>query len=159
MKEYAIEIKWAIIFAVFGLAWMYMEKLLGWHDELIEKHVYYTMLFIVPAVALTVMAILDKRRNFYNGLMTYGQGFKTGFFLTVFITILSPLTQYITSVYITPGYFPNAINYAVSSGQLTQEAAEAYFNVKSYMINSTIGGLIMGTLTSALVAIFTRKSA
>jgi hypothetical protein len=35
--------------------------------------------------------------------------------------------------------------------------AEAQFNLKSYIIQSTVGALVMGIVTTAIVAIFTRK--
>ena len=42
MKNIKIEIKWAIIFAVMGLVWMFIEKLVGLHNEHIDKHAIYT---------------------------------------------------------------------------------------------------------------------
>ncbi len=155
MKNFALEIKWAIVFFLIGLAWMYMEKASGWHDVEIENHVFYTMFFAIPAIAVYVVALLDKRKNFYNGIMTYGQGFKSGILITLFVALLSPLSQFITSTYISPDYFNNVINYSVSSGAMTQEAAEAQFNLNTYLINAVVGALIMGLLTSAIVAIFT----
>ena len=104
-----------------------------------------------------VFALLDKRKNFYHGSMTYKQGFITGLIISVFIAILSPLTQYITSTVITPEYFPNAIDYAVREGQMTQEVAENYFNMRSYIVQGLIWSLGMGLVTSAIVALFVRK--
>jgi subtilase family serine protease len=40
---------------------------------------------------------------------------------------------------------------------MTEEAARKQFNLKNYIIQATIGALIMGVVTSAIVAIFTRK--
>ena len=159
MKNVSIEIKWAIIFAVVGLLWMFLEKLAGLHDEHIDKHATYSSLFSIPAIAVYVFALLDKRKNFYHGVMTYKQGFITGLIISVFVAVLSPLTQYITSTIITPEFFSNATNYAVSEGKMTQEAAENYFNMQCYIVQGLIWSLGMGVLTSAIVAIFTRKKA
>ena len=158
MNNIRTELKWAFIFTGFGLLWMVMEKALGWHDALIDKHATYTMLFTIPAIILVVFALREKRNKDYGGTMTYMQGFKAGLIMTLIIVILSPLSQWITSTYVTPDYFNNAIEYAVESGKSTREQAESYFNFKSYVIQSAIGGLVMGTVTSALVAIFMRKS-
>lgn len=157
MKKLKIEIKWAIIFAIVGLLWMLGEKLAGLHGEHIDKHATYSFLFSIPAVAVYVFALLDKRRNFYHGSMTYKQGFITGLVISVLVAILSPLTQYITSMVITPEYFPNAIDYAVREGMMTQEAAENYFNMRSYIVQGLVWSLGMGLVTSAIVAIFVRK--
>jgi len=157
MKNLKIEIKWAIIFAVMQLLWMLLERLTGLHSVHIDKHAIITNFIVIPAIAIYVFALLDKRKNFYQGIMTYKQGFVSGLIITLFVTVFSILTQYITSTIISPDYFPNVIKYAVSEGQMTQEAAENMFNLKSYIIQAPIGAFIMGLLTAAIVAIFTRK--
>ena len=159
MKDRKIEIKWGILFVLMGLIWMVFEKAMGWHDVHIDKQATYTN-FIAPiAIAIYVFALLDKKRNFYGGKMTYKHGFISGLVVTLVVVILSPLSQYITSTYITPEYFQNVIAYSVSSGQMEQQAAEEYFNLKSYIFQSVVGAAIMGILTSALVAIFVRSKA
>jgi hypothetical protein len=157
MKDLKIEIKWGVLFILVGLIWMVFEKTMGWHDVHIDKHATYSN-FIAPiAIAIYVFALLDKKRNFYGGKMSYKQGFISGLIITLVVVILSPLSQYITSTYITPDYFQNVIAYAVSSGQMEQQAAEEYFNLKSYMIQSVIGAGVMGLITSAVVAFFVRS--
>lgn len=37
------------------------------------------------------------------------------------------------------------------------EDAQAYFNLESYMVQSTVGALMMGIVTSAIVAVFVRS--
>lgn len=157
MKNIKIEIKWAIIFALMTLLWMVLERSVGLHDTHIDKHAVYTNFIAIPAISVYVFALLDKRKNFYHGKMTYLQGFICGLIITLFVTVLSPLTQYITSTIITPDYFENAIAYGVSTGKTTPEAAEDYFNLENYIIQGLIGAPFMGLITTALVAIFTRK--
>ncbi len=133
---------------------MVLEKSLGWHDEFIADHAVYTNFFAIIAIAVYVLAFSDKKKNFYNGTMSYKEGFMSGVVITLIVTVFSPLTQYITSEFITPDYFTNVINYSVESGEATREEAEAYFNLKSYIIQATVGALILGLVTSAIVAIF-----
>lgn len=155
MKTRTIEIKWAIIFSVVGLLWMLMEKLTGLHSTHIDKHMYLTNLFAIPAIIMMVLALKDKKRNFYKGQMSYKQGFVSGLIISVFIALLSPLTQWITSTIITPEYFPNVIAYSVETGYHKSVAeAEAYFNLKNYIIQSSIGALIMGIITTAVIMVF-----
>ena len=158
MNKFKIEIKWSIIFIMMMLLWMVMEKVTGLHDVHIDKHPIYTNFVAIPAIIVYVLALLDKRKNYYDGKMTYKQGLISGIIISLIVTLFSPLTQYITSAIITPDYFTNVINYSVSQGKMTQEAAEAYFNLKSYMIQVIIATPIMGVVTTAIVAIFTRKS-
>jgi len=156
MKKYSLEIKWAIIFVLMQLAWMLMEKLTGLHDKHLDKHATYTMLVAIPSILIYVLALRDKRNNYYNGVMNYKQGFITGLIITVIVAILSPLTQYITSTFITPNYFNNVINYSVDNGHMTRDAAEKMFNLESYILQGFVGALIMGIITSAIVAVFMR---
>ncbi len=159
MKKYAVEIKWALIFVAMSLAWMVMERALGWHDQHIDKHATYTNFIAIPAILIYVFALLEKRKKDYGGVMTWKQGFISGLIISLIVMVLSPLTQVITSTIITPDYFSNAIEHAVSTGKLEQAAAEKFFNLGSYIVQGLIGALIMGAITSAIVAIFTRKSA
>ena len=156
MKNIKIEIKWALIFVAMSLAWMLIEKLAGLHDAHIDKHPIYTNFIAIPAIAVYVLALNDKRKNFYGGSMSYQQGFISGLIITLIVTLLSPLTQYITSNIITPGFFANAIEYAVANGKTSREAAEAYFSLKNYIVQGLIGAPVMGVVTTAIVAIFTR---
>jgi hypothetical protein len=157
MKNFTIEIKWAFLFFVSTLVWMYLEKTVGLHDEHIEKHAIYTNLFAIVAIGIYYLALRDKKRNFFKNQMDWKQGFITGLILTIFITILSPLAQYITSTLITPDYFKNVIAHAVEHKLMTQENAEAYFNLKSYLMQGVFGALSMGVVTSAIVAFFTKS--
>jgi len=158
MKKFSIEIKWGIIFTLFTLVWMVLERALGWHDVNIANHAKFTNLFAIPAIVLVILALLDKRKNYYDGKMTWKQGFLMGLGMTVVIVILSPLSMWITNSIITPHYFDNVIAYSVESGKLTQEQAEAYFSMGSYIVQSMIGAAVMGIVTSAIVAFFTKKS-
>lgn len=156
MKNIRIEIKWGILFILVGLIWMVFEKTMGWHDEYIDKHATYTLFFAPIAIAVYVFALLDKKRNFYGGNMTYMQGFIAGLIITLVVVVLSPLSQYISSTYISPEYFKNVIEYSVSSGQMERQAAEEYFQLNNYIVQSVIGAAVMGLLTSAVVTLFVR---
>lgn len=156
-NKYLIEMKWGIIFALMTLVWVAMERLGGFHDVRIEQHVIVTNLISIPAIAIYVFALLDKKRHYYNGKMTYMQGLVSGLIITLVVTILSPLTQSIVSYVITPDFFDNFIKFTVESGKKTPEEAQAYFNNKSYVIQGLIGAPVMGIITSAIVAIFTKS--
>jgi cobalamin biosynthesis protein CobD/CbiB len=158
MKNRNIEIKWGFIFILMMVIWMALERAFGLHDENIHLHPIVTNFIFIPAVTIYVLALLEKRKKSYGGYMTYGQGFVSGVIITLVVTIFTPLLQYLTSTVITPEYFTNAIAHSVAEGYHTQESAEAYFNLRNYMIQATIGAPIMGLLTTAIVALFTRRS-
>lgn len=154
MKNIKIEIKWTIIFSIAGLLWMVLEKLCGLHGENIDYQMYLTNLFAIPAIWMMVLALKDKKKNFYGGQMTYKQGIISGIILSVMIALLSPLTQWVTSYFISPEYFPNVIKRSVELGYYkTTTDAEANFNYQNYAIQGAIGALGMGILTTAIAMI------
>lgn len=158
MKDFKIEIKWAIIFSLMVLLWMLLEKLSGLHSTYIDYHLYLTNLFAIPAIWVMVLALKDKKKNFYNGQMSYKQGLIFGIILSLIIALLSPLTQWITSYVITPEYFPNVIKRSVEIGYYkTTEEAQANFNYQNYAVQGAIGALLMGIITTAIAMIFIRS--
>lgn len=152
------EIKWALIFTVVLLLWLLGEKIAGLHGQNIEHHATVSSFFFIPAIAVYVFALLDKRKRDYAGVMTYKQGFLSGIIISLILIILSPIAQVIFTSIISPEYFGNAIEYTAQKGLKTRDEAEAYFNLKSYLFQVVISTPIMGIVTAAIVAIFTRKS-
>jgi len=157
MKKLSIELKWSIIFSIVSLLWMLLEKISGLHETYIDYHLYLTNLFSILAIAMMVMALKEKKKHFYSGAMNFKQGFISGLILSIFIALLSPLTQWITSYIITPEYFPNVIKRSVELGYYkTVVEAQANFNYQNYAIQGFFGALIMGVITTAIAMIFIR---
>lgn len=151
------EIKWAILFSVMTLIWMLLEKLSGLHGQFIDYHLYLTNLYAIPAIWLMVLALKEKKRIAYNGQINYLQGLKSGIVLSIFIALLSPLTQWITSYVITPEYFPNVIKRSVEIGYFkTTAEAEANFNYANYAKQGAIAAFVMGLITTAIAMVFIR---
>ena len=116
-----------------------------------------TNIFAVVAVTVYVFALREKKNTGLNGVMSWKQGFISGAIITGVVIILSPVSQWITHTIISPEYFPNIVNYSVETGNATREQAEGYFNLWSYVVQSIMGALVMGLLTSAVVAAFVRS--
>lgn len=136
---------------------MVLEKLCGLHGKYIDYHLYLTNLFAIPAIWVMVLALKNKKKIFYNGNMSYKQGLISGIILSVFIALMSPLSQWITSYVITPEYFPNVIKRSVELGYYkTTTEAEANFNFQNYAKQGAIGALVMGIVTTAIAMIFIR---
>jgi hypothetical protein len=151
------EIQWAIIFSIMTLIWMGMEKLVGLHDLYVSKHAIYTNFYALPSIAIYILALFAKRKTDYEGKISYKQAFLSGMILTLFITILSPITQVLTSMVISPQYFANAIKYTVEKEIMTAADASNYFSLKNYIILGITGAPIMGILTTSFVAIFVKN--
>ncbi|MDO9262105.1 MAG: DUF4199 domain-containing protein [Flavobacteriaceae bacterium] len=157
MKKYQMELKWAIIFMLSTLLWVAFEKSMGWNDLQIDKHQTYTNFFSIIAIAVYGFALVDKRKNFYEGKITWKQGFMSGVIITLLIIPLNILAQYISFTYITPDFFANMINYNVSIEKMTLSEAENYFSLQNYRIQALTFGTLIGFATSAIVALFVKN--
>ena len=159
MRKYFTEIKWGVIFAIVFLLWMLLEKSLGWHGEKIDRHPTFTNLFGIVSIALYVFALLDKRKRDFGGKMSYRQAFVSGVIISLVVALLSPLTQWVTHTLISPDYFENAIAYGLETGYYdTAVEAREFFNLRAYILQSSVGAFVMGVITSAIVAIFVKKN-
>ncbi len=158
LRNRTIELKWAFFFIIMMLLWMIMEKLVGLHDVYIDQHATYTNLVALPAILIYFFALRDKRESFYKGKMTYTQGLVSGLIITAVVTVITPASQFLISTFITPDYFANVSAYSIEQGLMTEKQAADYFNLKSYILQATMGAPIMGIITSLIVAGFTKKS-
>jgi hypothetical protein len=152
MQKIALELKWAFIFIAAGLVWMLLEKLSGLHDAHIDQHAFYTNFFVVVAVGVYWLALSAKRKAL-GGTISFKKAFGSGLLMTLFITILTPLWQYLSVEVISPSYFGNMINYTVEKKLMTADAAQSYFNLKNYMISSLLFAPVTGIVTAALIAL------
>lgn len=157
MKSVKIELKWAIIFTVMSMLWIVLERLVGLHDVYIENHPVFTNLIAIPAILIYVLALRDKKHNFFNGVITYKQVFISGLILSLMIALLAPLSTYVSVEYLSPDYFENMITYSVDSKSMTLEEATKYFNTSSYMLQSVIFAVLMGVITTLIVGLFIRS--
>ncbi|WP_404397620.1 DUF4199 domain-containing protein [Idiomarina loihiensis] len=154
LKTRTTEIKWGIIFIVVSMLWVLIARLVGLHDNYIAYHSTYSNFFALIAIAIFVLALREKREKDLNGSMTWMQGFISGLIVAIVVAILTPVSQWITHVIISPNYFENISNFAVSEGGMDAEQAEVYFTLGSYIIQSMLFALVIGTITAALVAVF-----
>jgi hypothetical protein len=154
MKNFRIEIKWAIIFSIATLFWMILEKLVGLHDEYISQQLIYTNFFAIPAVTIFILALKEKKSKYFLEKMNWSQGFVTATIISLGISILSPIIQYISFEFISPTYFENAIQNAIKIKSMTEANAREFFNLRSYIIQGFLGGISMGIVTGGIVAYF-----
>lgn len=155
MKNFRTEFKWSVLFSLMGLFWMLLERISGLHDRYLDYQMYLTTLFLIPAVWFYVLALKEKKKRDFNGVMSYKQGFVSGLILSLMIALISPLTQWITSYIISPDYFKNAIKRSVEIGYYdsTREAA-ANFNFQNYAVQGATGALITGLLFTFILMFF-----
>ncbi len=157
MNKYRIEIKWAVIFSIVMIVWMLGEKYFGLHDKYIAEHSFYTSFFGIVAIGIYLLALYDKRKNYYNGVMNWQKGFKSGAILTLGVVILSPFVQLLISQVISPDYFRNITEYSIEAGEMNREEAEIYFSLQNYILQSIVWAAVTGIITAAIAALILRR--
>jgi hypothetical protein len=154
MEKIKIEIKWGVIFSLVTLLWMVFEKAMGLHDTQIDKHIIYSNFFAVVAIGIYILALRDKKINFFNNEMSWKQGTVTGIYLSFVVCLLSPLVQLFTFTVVSPDFFDNMIQYNVSNKIQTSAQALSYFNMTNYIIQGSFGGLSMGIVSATIISLF-----
>ena len=154
LKTLQLEIKWAVVFSIVSLLWFTIEKMLGLHDENIQMQLIFSYFFTIPAILIYFLAIADKKKNVFKGIMTWKQGVVSGVYISFFVAVFSIFINFLCLTFISPAYFQNISEYVVSTKAMTAEGAKEYFNLKSYMIQGVFGALSIGVVTSAIVAFF-----
>ncbi|HWR94750.1 MAG TPA: DUF4199 domain-containing protein [Flavobacterium sp.] len=157
MSKFSIEIKWGILFSIVSIVWMIIEFTFGLHDKNINKHGIYSNLFAFVAIGIYYLAIRNKKIQYYNGIMSWQEGFISGMIISVIVALLSPLTQYICYTFISPNFFKNYIQFVIENKSMTKENAELYFNLKNFIISGLSFTLSIGVITSALIALILKS--
>jgi hypothetical protein len=153
LRKFEIELKWAVAYNVLFILWTAMEKALGWHDSLVGHQLIYTNLFLLAVIPVYVLAIRDKRKNYYHGQISWAQGFISGTVMSVFAAIINPVALSLAFQVISPDYFHNISAYYIAHHHFSPEKAAQYFSLKSYIIQNTSSGISSGVLFSALIAL------
>jgi hypothetical protein len=156
MKNYIIEIRWAFIFTVTAILWAGIEKLMGMHDSKIGSQPVFSMLFAIPAIFVYVLALLEIKQKKFNGVMSWKEGVVSGFVMSLFVAVLSPVSQWATYTLISPEFFAKAVKFYTDKHILTETRALEAFNLAAYMKKSITESLSMGVITSALVALIVK---
>jgi hypothetical protein len=147
---YHHEIIFGLLFFGMNLLWMWGEKLAGLHDVNIADHATYTNLFAIPSVLLYAFAMYKKQKDL-GMQMPFMIGLKSGIGITLIVTALTPMMQYIIHTIITPEYFDNVKRLAITQG-MKKEIAETHFSLNSYILLSVFASFMYGLFTSAITA-------
>lgn len=149
---------YGIVYALASLLWISMEYALGFQTIYVDLQSYVTFLFLIPAVYIMYRGmkshriIIHERQAPFN----YFMAFMSGFNITVIATLLSPLVSYIFHSFINPDFFETMIQQSVSAMIMTEDMAKAYYNQQSFIQQGIVGGLISGSIISAVLAAFMR---
>ncbi len=147
------EIRWGIILGVVFLLWNVLMAVCGFHGDFIEYHAKVDSLFFVPFVLIYYLALKQIRDIDLGGDLSFSRGMKSSLISVCVALPVFLLSTYITTQFISPGFFSNAINTGVRMGQ-DESMLESVFNLKSYLLMTcvyTVLGLIVGAVATFLL--------
>lgn len=153
LRKLRIEIKWVIIYHLLGLLWVYFEHAMELDQYNVELHILFTNLYIIPSIIIFCLAFMDKRNNYYMHHMSFKEVIFFGLSMTAMITLLTPITQSINSLFITPEFFDRAIDHFVAENEMTSTQAKAYFTLNNYIKVSMQGAFKLFLILTTLITI------
>lgn len=154
MKKFSIEFKWAALATLAALIWMFLEKYLGYHDEKIRFQIGFSLLFNIPLIGIYYLALKEKKKEFYNNIITWRQVFFTGIVLCIMISLFYPIIQYITFMQVSPNFINHLVNEVVAKGGMTLEDAQTNISFDVYLRQGVSSNLSTGVVVSAILAYF-----
>lgn len=152
MKKFSIEFKWAALATLAALIWMFLEKYLGYHGEKIRFQIGFSLLFNIPLILIYYVALKEKKKDFYNNIITWRQLFFTGLVLCILISLFFPLIQYITYMQVSPNFINHLIHEIVAQNAMSLEEAKANISFDIYLRQGVSSNLSTGVVTSAILA-------
>ncbi|MHC5201616.1 DUF4199 domain-containing protein [Myroides sp. LJL119] len=155
MKKFSIEFKWAAIATLAALIWMFFIKSMGYHQvEKIRYVVGFDILFNIVLILLYYLAIRQKKKEYYNGTITWQKAFLSGLAMCIMVTFFYPLIQYITFKQVTPDFLDN-LQLALQT-QINMPSDEAIKNSSFdlFLRNAVTNNLSFGVVTVAVIAYF-----
>lgn len=151
--NFRIELRYAMLISLLMLLWLSGEFMIGFQDnpQLIPFHPVVSFFSIIIPVVCGWLTVRDKR-EMLDDKITFGQAFVAGFVTTAFAAMLSIPVQLVFHYFINPDYFITMINFAVEQKKATYDAAQVYFNLKSYIFQSVLGTLVVGSMVALVMA-------
>ncbi len=146
----------ALWFLLVTIAWLALEKLLGFHDVYIQYHTYFANLVLIPNIFIFNRAISGYRKSI-GGTITYLQAFGFGLICTVFIVLFSPLALWVFETILNPNFYQSMIQYLVTQKHENQAETAKYFNHENYRNMMIYGNIVQGAVLSAIIAFFSSK--
>jgi len=154
MKKFALEIKWGFLLTLALVASAILEKELGLYEK--PDFSYYllsTVCFAPVGLLFYILFYREKQAQYFNGKMTWKQGFFSGIMMTAVVALLVPIQKNIIHQVIAPELFENTIVQMTASGKRTREEAAEMMNLTSAVYNGIQLVLSAGIVASAALSI------
>lgn len=154
-----LELKWGLIIGAANLVWLYLSYYLGMHTSGIGMVQVMVVVAMLISVTGYILAFRDLERT--ESGFSFAEGLRSGAVVAVITAICALLTQLGYFKVIHPGFteymIGESVRYAETAGMSAEQieefaaAAKLNFGFKSYLIQSSVGALVTGTIFSVFI--------
>ena len=156
MKKFEIELKWASVFTAISIAWVYLEKYLGYHDAKISSQAIFSFWLLIPQAIVCVLSIFEKREKYYKGEITWQKAFISGVVLSAAIAGLSPAAIYLMLEVVSPEFLSSIVEVRAEQG-IPREGLEQIYNLNTMITQAIFNNLATGVFFAAVIALILKN--
>ncbi len=165
MEDMKAELRSGIAIGVCSFLWLLLEFFLGFHSVRIDYQPFFNLIsFTIPIIGI-YWAMKAKRDRYYAGKISFIQALKTGLFITLVMSVISPILMFLYLTVVNPNYqatmlgherlFIDGLNLSPEDkNSMLTNAIQNYsllaLLLKSFLISAISGG-ILSFLTAALM--------
>ncbi|GEM_PF-4682839 len=155
MSKLQTEIKWGVVWATAIFLLLCFEYFAGLQElPYLDWGMWVDLLGDVALPALAVgLGLRQKRDQDWEGSMSWRQGFISGLYMTLVALPLSLAYIWAFVEIVNPNYFAVLVDFSVATGQSTQDAAQAYFNLRTYLFQTALNVVAFGVVLSAVFSL------
>ncbi|MBI1806140.1 MAG: DUF4199 domain-containing protein [Ignavibacteria bacterium] len=161
------EIKYGVIFAGIVVLYVLTEHFLGFNTTRHDIGQYTRYAGVLVPILGILFGIREKRKKELNGIMTFGQGVKTGFWIALIQTTITTLWFLLYANVINPGFLDTMLEFERSTMAAagTTEASiiqqldqkRTFFAFPTFQIFQEGLGIAYGVLFAAMFSFFLKR--
>ncbi|RZJ70474.1 DUF4199 domain-containing protein [Flavobacterium sp.] len=157
MKKFAIEIKWGFLLSLALSASAIVEKELGLYEKPgFSFYVLSPLCFAPIGLLFYFLFYREKEKAYFQGKMTWQQGFLAGTMMTAVVAVFVPIQKNIIHGVIAPELLPNTMLQKMATGKITLKEAQETTNLKNEIYSGIQLVLSSGVVASAALSLFFR---
>ena len=139
------ETKWAVIASLLVFAWLFIEKIMGWHtaEKMDTRSIVALIASFVIFIYVYYMETREKRERDLGGVMTFKQGFWSAAVMTLVFIPLSTLLIYFFLSVVSPD-LPSILMDFATKGSIERDPVD--YLLSGHLTSAIFGGLVFSVI-------------
>ena len=161
----SLELRWGIIIGLANLVWLYLSCFLGMHDQGLGMIQVMTLVSVLISVFGFLFALRALMRQVPE--TQYLEGVRAGAIIAGTVAVIAAVAQVGYFKVINPGWTDYMVEMTrahyleswLSENESAEfaEGARKTFGLPSYMLQSALGALLIGMMSTAIIMAFLTK--